>query len=270
MKLAVVAGVLGLALAGCAEPLGHARGRPERAPRGPCAGAIDPRDHQQERAGGDSRAGSLDTWPTTKAASEAPPRPGGPSEGRPAPFVAQAPPAASAEDVLTRVRSPGRAGRAAGRSGQPPTPIPSSPSPRTRSPPRSCPPPVETLTPAPAVTPAPNPAPRAARPRRARRPRSAVRCRAVAGSSGPAPRRRSRRQSAGRASASPRRRADRRTGPTPARTGPRLRTRLPPRPTGPRVAGGVAGPRRRPRRKPRPSTGRGRRPRRLTPRATPR
>src|SRR6187397_9532 len=97
MKRSVVAGVLGLALAGCAQ---NRSGMPEVARTSPPVGlAPVPPIHEiinKSELAGESRAGSLGYLAQEKAARdevapEPPSRPGGPTEGRPAPFASQAP-----------------------------------------------------------------------------------------------------------------------------------------------------------------------------------
>ena len=164
MKLSVVAGVLCLALAGCAQ---SRSAMPKVARNAPPVGlAPVPSIHEiinKSELAGESRAGSLGYLAEEKAAAETPPRPGGPSAGRPAPFVAQAPReprprmAPPESEPVTESARPPVAQEAPGAD---PFVAESSSTGITAE----LPPPVETPSPAPAMTPAPAPGPAAPAP----------------------------------------------------------------------------------------------------------
>lgn len=156
MKLSVVAGVLGLALAGCAQ---SRSGMPEVARSAPPVGlAPVPPIHEiinKSELAGEPRAGRLEYLAEDKASSGSPPRPAGPPEGRPAPFVAQVPGA-----PRPRMASPET--EPAGEPTRPPiaqeAPVVES---SNAEPTAELPPPVEPSIPAPDMTPDPTPGPEA-------------------------------------------------------------------------------------------------------------
>ena len=157
MKPSVVAGVLGLALAGCAQ----SRSAMPKVARtsAPVGLAPVPPIHEvinKSELAGDSRSGRLGYLSEDKAASGKPPRPGGFSEGRPAPFVAQAPFGARPRRYPEPKAQPPRPPIAQ----EPPDADPFVAESAGAEPAAELPPPVEPSSPAPIMTPAPDvPAP---------------------------------------------------------------------------------------------------------------